>query len=224
MTAAGRLWWRTAGRSVLATGDLLAGGGEHVPAGAERFGAVAVGGAGAGVAGEGVQRVPGVGELMRPAGRVVSPAGERAAPPVTVRRVLLAVTGGQAAAHARVQAEVVPWSASKAYTVKPRPVVKIVPTAVCRSASAAPPAALARAAGALDGAAPSGPVPPAEELRAATTTAEAVTASGIGKRLPARSQPKGLVIVPARCFVIHLGGIPRDGQTGWAEMIAWPGS
>src|SRR5262249_56745581 len=68
MTAAGTPRWRAPGIVVLATGDLLTGGGEHVPAGPERFGALAVGDAGAGVTGEGVQRVPGVGELMQTAG------------------------------------------------------------------------------------------------------------------------------------------------------------
>src|SRR5262249_14644342 len=74
-----------AGRRVaLATGDLIAGGQEHVPAGAERVRALAVGGAGAGVAGVCVQRVPGVGELAlaaRPGSlphqRPGRPAGDR---------------------------------------------------------------------------------------------------------------------------------------------------
>src|SRR5215469_16687679 len=89
-----------------------------------------------------------------PPGRVVWPASALAAP-ATLMRVLLAVTGGHTAAHAPVQADVAPWSASNAYTVKPWPVVRMVPSAVCRSTSAAPPAApLAWAGGALDGAAP----------------------------------------------------------------------
>src|SRR5215467_6845137 len=67
MTAAGNLRWRAPRTVVLATGDLLAGGGEHVPAGPECLGALAVGDAGAGVTGEGVQRAPGVGELMHTA-------------------------------------------------------------------------------------------------------------------------------------------------------------
>src|SRR5215470_11883448 len=106
-------------------------------------------------------------------------------------RVLPVVTGGQAAAHAPVQADVVPWSASKAYTVKPWPVVRMVPTAVCRSASTATPAALAWPAGARDGAGPYGPPLPAEELQAAITAAAAVAASGIRRRLPARGRAKG---------------------------------
>src|SRR6516162_5246791 len=43
MTAAGNPRWRAPGIVVLATGDLLAGGGEHVAAGPECFGALAVG-------------------------------------------------------------------------------------------------------------------------------------------------------------------------------------
>ena len=72
-----RIRWMTAkgsprcGRAarivVLATGDLLAGRGEHVPAGPERLGALPIGGAGAGITSEPVQRVPSVGELMHTA-------------------------------------------------------------------------------------------------------------------------------------------------------------
>jgi len=112
-------------------------------------------------------------------------------------RAPLMVTGGHAAAHAPVQADVVPWSASNAYTVKPRPVVKIVPSAVCRSVSTAPPAVpLARAGGALDGAAPyRHPTLPEEQPVAATTTSAAAAASGIRSRPRARSGPKNLIIV-----------------------------
>src|SRR5215831_3715286 len=45
------------GAAVLATGYLLAGGGERMPAGAEGLQAVAAGGAGAAVTCEGIQRV-----------------------------------------------------------------------------------------------------------------------------------------------------------------------
>src|SRR5438094_4407805 len=55
--------WAAAARLVLATGDLCAGGGEHVPWGAERFRALPVGAARGAVPAEPVQRVPGVGEL-----------------------------------------------------------------------------------------------------------------------------------------------------------------
>jgi hypothetical protein len=71
------------------------------------------------------------------------------APPVAMRRPPLAVTGGHAAAHAPLQADVVPLSASNAYTVRPLVVVRIVPSAVCRSVSALLLAGLAPAAGAL---------------------------------------------------------------------------
>jgi hypothetical protein len=91
---------------------------------------------------------------------VVSATGDMAAPPVTVMRSPLAVTGGHATAHPPVQADIAPLSASNAYTVKPLPVVRIVPSAVCRSVSALLPAALAPPAGTLDSAGPDGPTAP----------------------------------------------------------------
>src|SRR5215472_13051873 len=98
-------------------------------------------------------------------------------------RVLLVVTGGQAAAHAPVQADVVPWSASNAYTVKPRPVVKIMPSAVCRSASTAPAAPPAWVARPRDGAAPyRHPTSPEEQPPAAITASAAAAASGLRSR------------------------------------------
>src|SRR5262249_38810809 len=106
-------------------------------------------------------------------GRVVCPTSDLAAPLATLIWVLVVVTGGQAAAHAPKQADLVPWSASNAYTVKPRPVVRMVPSAVCRAVSAGPPAVIALAREALDGAGPYGsaPCPPGGRPRAAAVAA-----------------------------------------------------
>ena len=92
-----------------------------------------------------------------PSGRVVSPTRDFVAPPLTATLGLVAVTGGQAAAHAPMHADVAPLSASNACNVKPWPLVRMVPSAVCRSVSAASPAAVAVAAGGLDAAGPYGP-------------------------------------------------------------------
>src|SRR6266702_6196209 len=67
MTPAGkarrRRGWAAAAVLLLATGYLRAGGGEHVPAGAEGFQALPGGAARAAVTREAVHRVPSVGEL-----------------------------------------------------------------------------------------------------------------------------------------------------------------
>src|SRR5215470_8369857 len=119
-------------------------------------------------------------------------------------RAPLMVTGGHAAAHAPVHADVVPWSASNAYTVKPRPVVKIVPSAVCRSASTAPAVPPAWVAGLGDGAAPyRHPTSPEEQPPAAITASTATAASGLGSRPRARGRPKNLIIVPTSFPVSH---------------------
>src|SRR5262249_22415239 len=130
----------------------------------------------------------------------------------------LAVTGGHAAAHAPVQADVVPLSASNAYTVKPLPVARIVPSAVCRSVSALLPAAPAPPAGALDGAGwYSAALPPGEVPHAATATAAAATAttaSGLPQRPSARSGPTGLIIVATSFLPSRFRASDRVGQTG----------
>jgi hypothetical protein len=71
-----------------------------------------------------------------------------------------------------------------AYTVKPRPVVRMVPSAVCRAVSAGPPAVTARAPGAPDGAGPYGPAPgpPEAPHAAATVAAAAASAAGSSRR------------------------------------------
>jgi hypothetical protein len=50
---------------------------------------------------------------------VVSPTRDFAAPPLTATLGLVPVTGGQAAAHAPVHADIVPLSTSNGYCVKP---------------------------------------------------------------------------------------------------------
>src|SRR3954470_10443826 len=52
--------------------------------------------------------------------------------------MLVVVTGGHAVAQAPEHFDVVPLSASKAYRVKPRPSVRIVPKEVLRTARAVP--------------------------------------------------------------------------------------
>src|SRR5262249_43381392 len=149
---------------------------------------------------------------------VVSATSDIEAPPATMTRPPLAVTGGHAAAHAPVQADVVPLSASNAYTVKPLPVVRIVPSAVCRSVSALLPAAPAPPAGGGVGAGghgappPGGKAPPAAP--APPAAAPATTASGLPQRPSARSGPTGLIIVATSFLPSRFRASDRVGQTG----------
>ena len=121
----------------------------------------------------------GLAALWRKAGHEVTVFGRDGGDASDADVVLVVVTGGQATAHAPKQADLVPLSASNAYTVKPRPVVRTVPSAVCRAVSAGPPPVIAWARGALDGVGPYGPAlgPPEVPHAAATVAAAAPSAA-----------------------------------------------
>src|SRR4051794_20891932 len=95
--------------------------------------------------------------------------------------MLVVVAGDHAVAQAPEQADVVPLSASKAYRVKPRPSVRIVPRDVLRTARAAPPPAGADPVDGLGAAPPYRGPPPglaADGLQAARVRAPAAATAG----------------------------------------------